>query len=166
MYIRNATEENILDDLTAIVDIYNQSIPSRQATADTEAITVASRRSWYRDRNIYHPLWVAEIDAKIVAWLSFQPFYGRPAYRHTVEVSIYVDTAYQHQGIGSNLLQYAIDRCVDLEIKTLLAFVFAHNQASLKLFTRYGFTLWGNLLQVAELDSIERDLSILGLRIY
>lgn len=162
MYIRDVTEA----DLTAIVDIYNQSIPNRQATADTEPISVDSRRSWYRDRATYHPLWVAQVELQIVGWLGFQPFYGRPAYRHTAEISIYVSTAYQRRGIGSSLLKYALDRCRELEIKTLLAFVFAHNQPSLKLFTRYGFTVWGNLPQVAELDTIERDLTILGLRIY
>ena len=39
MKIRNA----VAADLTVIVDIYNQSIPSRLATADTESLTVADR---------------------------------------------------------------------------------------------------------------------------
>jgi L-amino acid N-acyltransferase YncA len=153
-------------DLTAIVDIYNQSIPSRLATADLEPISVESRLSWYRDRQINRPLWVAEIDNLVVAWLSFGLFYGRPAYRHTAEISIYVANEYQGKGIGSSLLQNAIDRCPELGIKTLLAFVFAHNRSSLRLFTRYGFAAWGNLPQVAELDAVERDLTILGLRVY
>ncbi|GAB4524443.1 MAG: GNAT family N-acetyltransferase [Pleurocapsa sp.] len=158
MYIRDATEA----DLEAIVNIYNESIPSRTATADTEPITVPSRLNWYRNRPPSRPLWVAQINGAIAGWLSFQSFYGRPAYRHTVELSIYVTSRYQRQGIGSSLLENAIARSPELDIQTLLGFIFAHNQASIKLFTRHGFDTWGHLPQVAELDNVQRDLLILG----
>ncbi len=164
MYIRNAEER----DLEAIVKIYNETIPTRQVTADTEPVSVASRLSWFRDHNFkYRPIWVVEIDSKIdskiVAWLSFQSFYGRPAYQKTAELSLYVASAYRRQGIGSTLLRKAIAEAPLLHIKTLLGFIFAHNKPSLDLFKSYGFTQWGYLPQVAELDSIERDLVILGL---
>ncbi|MGV2829734.1 N-acetyltransferase family protein [Myxosarcina sp. GI1(2024)] len=161
MYIRNA----VASDLEGIVEIYNQSIPHRTATADTEPISVASRLNWYRDRPHTRPLWVAEINGVVAGWLSFQSFYGRPAYCHTAELSIYVDYNYQRQGIGSSLLERAIAESLQLEIKTLLGFIFAHNYPSLKLFAAYGFVTWGHLPQVAELDGIERDLIILGRRI-
>ncbi len=160
MYIRNAEER----DLEAIVKIYNETIPTRQVTADTEPVSVASRLSWFRDRNFtYRPIWLVEIDGKVVAWLSFQSFYGRPAYQKTAELSLYVKSAYRRQGMGSTLLKKAIAEAPLLQIKTLLGFIFAHNQPSLDLFKSYGFTQWGYLPQVAELDSIERDLVILGL---
>jgi phosphinothricin acetyltransferase len=50
-------------------------------------------------------------------------------------------------------------------LKTLLAFIFRHNQASLNLLESFGFQRWGVLPRVAELDGIERDLIILGRRI-
>ncbi len=161
MYIRNATQT----DLQAIVAIYNESIPQRTATADTQPISVARRLSWYRDRPTNRPLWVVEIDRRVDGWLSFQSFYGRPAYRHTAEVSIYITAAYQRQGIGTALLTRAIAQSPELNLKTLLAFVFGHNQPSIKLFTRHGFQTWGHLPRIAELDGIERDLVILGRRI-
>ncbi len=161
MYIRDAVEA----DLNAIVEIYNQSIPHRLATADTNPISVASRLKWYRDRPNNRPLWVVEIDKIIAGWLSFQSFYGRPAYYHTAELSIYVADNFRRCGIGSGLLERAIASSPHLEIKTLLGFIFAHNHASLKLFANYDFSTWGHLPQVAELDSIERDLIILGRRI-
>lgn len=43
--------------------------------------------------------------------------------------------------------------------------MFAHNLPSVTLFERKGFTAWGRLPNVAELDGIERGLLILGLRI-
>ena len=162
MYIRNATEE----DLTAIVNIYNSTIGDRIATADTEPITVESRLSWLQNRDFrYRPIWVIETDKLIVGWLSFNNFYGRPAYSHTAEISIYVAANYRRRGIGNQLLEHAIATCPQLRIKILLGFIFAHNQPSLNLFQKYGFEQWGLLPQVAQLDERERDLAILGLKV-
>ncbi|MEP6686317.1 MAG: N-acetyltransferase, partial [Verrucomicrobiota bacterium] len=49
-----------------------------------------------------------------------------------------------------------------LGLKTLLGFIFAHNDASLRLFEKFGFHRWGVLPRVAELDGVERDLIIVG----
>ena len=160
--IRQAKET----DLPAIVEIYNSTIPERMATADLNPVSVASKRSWFSDRDwSTRPLWVFEVDNKVAGWLSFQAFYGRPAYGHTAEVSIYVATAYRRQGIGKKLLQQAILKSPQLKINTLLGFIFAHNQPSLKLFKQYQFSQWGYLPRIADLDGIERDLVIFGLRI-
>ena len=154
-------------DLPTIVEIYNSTIPERMATADLHPVSVASRISWFRDRDWdTRPLWVFEKDNKVAGWLSFQSFYGRPAYGHTAEVSIYVASAYRRQGIGKKLLQKAILHSPQLELNTLLGFIFAHNQPSLQLFEQYKFSQWGYLPQVAKLDGIERDLVILGLRLH
>ena len=160
MYIRDA----VLTDLTAIVEIYNQSIPSRMATADTEPITVADRLDWYHNRH-NRPLWVAAERDRILGWLSFQNFYGRPAYLHTAEISVYVATTNHHQGIGSKLLERAVALSPQLQLTTLLAFVFAHNQPSLNLFSRYGFQQWGYLPDIAQLDKSDRSLIILGRKV-
>ncbi len=161
MNIRHAVKA----DLPAIVDIYNQSIPGRMATADTEPITLADKLDWYHNRPVNRPLWVAVEQNKIAGWLSLQNFYGRPAYLHTAEVSVYVATAYHRQGIASKLLEKAIAQSPQLQLTTLLAFVFAHNHPSITLLSNYGFQQWGNLPNIAELDNISRSLLILGRRI-
>jgi len=162
MKIRDAVET----DLPAIVKIYNSTIPSRMATADLEPISVESRRSWFQEHSFSsRPLWVIEDDQAIAGWLSFQSFYGRPAYQATAELSLYVAPAYRRCGIGRQLLSQAILHSPSLGLKTLLGFIFAHNQPSLQLFESLGFQSWGYLPQVAELDGVERDLVIMGLRI-
>ena len=155
----------VATDLPAIVEIYNQSIPSRLATADTEPVTVADKWDWYHQRPANRPLWVIDQQQEILGWLSFQNFYGRPAYQHTAEISIYIATEYHHQGLGSKLLSQAIADAPQLKLTTLLAFVFAHNQPSLQLFSNFGFLTWGHLPHVAELDQITRSLTILGRKI-
>lgn len=162
MAIRHA----ITSDLPAIVAIYNAAVPSRMATADLEPVSVESRLAWFGGRSpTKRPLWVIEQDGVIAGWLSFQSFYGRPAYVSTAELSIYIAPAFHRCGLGKQLLTKAIHESPNLGLKTLLGFVFAHNQPSLRLFETFGFQKWGHLPQVANLDGVERDLVIMGLRI-
>jgi phosphinothricin acetyltransferase len=46
-----------------------------------------------------------------------------------------------------------------------LGYIFAHNEPSLKLFRRFGFSDWAVMPNIAELDGVERSLIILGKRI-
>jgi L-amino acid N-acyltransferase YncA len=154
------------DDLESVVKIYNAAIPGRLATADTEPVSTESRRVWFRDRDFArHPLWVFELDGRVSAWLSFGKFYGRPAYAGTSEVSLYVDPTVQRRGVATRLMQHAFARAPALGLSTLLGFVFAHNERSVRLCEKFGFEQWGHLPCVAVLDGIERDLLILGRRI-
>ncbi len=153
-------------DLPAIVDIYNQTIPGRMVTADTERITVESREKWFSEHSANHrPLWVIESEGEMAGWLSFRSFYGRPAYEATCEVGIYISEHFRGKGLGQFFLQRAIDQCPSLGIKTLLGFIFGHNTPSILLFEKFGFSTWGHLPRVASLDGIERDLVIMGKRI-
>lgn len=159
--IRHATEA----DLPAVVAIYNASIPGRLATADTASVTVEDRRAWFAAFDPDNrPLWIAESGGEVTGWLGLRSFYGRHAYHRTVEVAAYVAPQFQRRGIASALLAHAIGRAPALGIATLLAFVFGHNGPSLALFQEAGFREWGTLPRVAELDGIERDVVILGLR--
>jgi L-amino acid N-acyltransferase YncA len=160
--IRHANEA----DLPAIVAIYNASIPGRRATADTSPVSVDQRREWFAsfDR-ASRPIWVAEGAGNVVGWLGLRSFYGRPAYHRTVEVGVYVAPEAQGCGTARALLELAIACAPSLGISTLLAFVFGHNEASIALFRKSGFSQWGTLPGVAELDDVERDLLILGRRL-
>ena len=56
-----------LHDLARIVAIYNEAIPGRMATADTEPVAVSSRLSWFREHTPgRRPLWVVEREGVIV----------------------------------------------------------------------------------------------------
>jgi phosphinothricin acetyltransferase len=158
--------------LPAIVDIYNSTVASCCVTADTEPVTVESRRSWFLEHSSQHrPLWVvpehtgSAPGAGIIGWLSFSNFYGRPAYAGTAEVSIYLREDARGQGLGRSLLTEAMAFAPKIEVHTLLGFIFGHNQASLKLFEAAGFARWGLLPGVATLDGMERDLVIVGKRV-
>ncbi|KRM87110.1 GNAT family N-acetyltransferase [Lacticaseibacillus thailandensis] len=150
-------------DLPQITDIYNQAIPGRQATADLEPVTVASKEAWFAaftpDK---YPIWLIMVDGNIAGWVSLEAFYGRPAYSHTAEISIYLDQHYQHQQLGQAALDFVFSQLPHLALDTIVAFVFHHNGPSQHLFTRNGFDRWGHLPRVALMDGQRRDLDILG----
>ncbi len=96
------------NDMPRIVEIYNSTINSRMATADTEKVTVESRSGWFGKHSEKRPIFVEEIDGNIVAWISFESFYGRAAYHLTAEISIYVDAQYRGKGLGFKLLDESV----------------------------------------------------------
>lgn len=160
--MRLATENDLCD----IVAIYNTTVPTRQSTADTVEVTVASKSEWFRQHVPgKRPLLVHEQDGKVIAWVSFQSFYGRPAYDHTAEVSIYISPEHRGHGLGRKLLAETLEMTHQLSIKTVVGFVFSHNEPSIRLLKSFGFSEWGKLPNVAEMDDQEYSLSILGKRV-
>jgi len=153
-------------DLPAIVEIYNEAIPGRTATADTTPVTVEDRLEWFHKHDpSTHPIFVYEDSGRVIGWTSLSVFYGRPAYKKTAEVSTYVTFQQHRAGVGSALREHVLAACGRCGVKTILSFVFAHNIASIRLNEKFGFTMWGHLPRVAELDGIERDLVIMGKRL-
>ncbi len=153
MVIRDAVEM----DWPAIVEIYNQSIPGGTSTADTSPVTVADRIDWFRKFDPQkRPLWVAEIDGEIVAWIGLTSFYaGRPAYDATAEVSTYIATAHHKKGIGTALKKRMIEKCPDFGVTTLVSVAFDHNDGTRRMNEKLGFVQAGHLPEIAEIAGVK-----------
>ena len=145
------------DDLPAIVEIYNQSIPSKQSTGDTEPVHVEDRLAWFREhRPEQHPIFVAEIDGQVAGWCSLSAYRpGRAALRFTAEISYYIASAHHGRGLGTALIERALAACPALGIRHLFAIVLESNQASIRLLQKTGFERWGYLPRVADFDGKE-----------
>jgi L-amino acid N-acyltransferase YncA len=161
--IRDATE----DDLSQIIAIYNESIPSGRATADTKAITVADRLDWFsKFDTAKRPIWVAVGDGQIVGCVYLSWFYGgRPAYDKTAEISTYIASSHQGKGIGTMLKERMIEACPRLGVENLISMYFDHNDATQRLNRKFGFQVVGHLPEVAEVFGEKRGLMIAILRI-
>lgn len=154
------------NDLQKIVSTYNSTVASRLVTADLEPVSVESKQAWFDAHSSEkRPLWLVMINGAYSGWMSFNSFYGRPAYDGTVEVSIYLEENARGKGLGKICLQKAFDVCPELRIKTLLGFIFDHNEPSLKLFYNMGFEKWAHLPKIANMIEAERGLIILGKRV-
>lgn len=160
-------------DLPAIVAIYNSTIPSRMVTADLQPVTVEQRRPWFEAHQTpTRPLWVLTqtvaapgAPASVVAWVSFDTFYPRAAYDGTAMLAIYIAESHRRHGLGRALLQTAVARAPSLQLHTLLGYIFAHNEPSLRLFASEGFEKWAHLPRVCVLDGVDRDVIIVGRRV-
>ena len=156
-----------LEDLEEMVDIYNQAIVDGQKTADITPVTTNDRNKWFEEHTPdKYPILVAEKGESIVGYLTISAYRpGRQALRFTAEISYYVHFDYHHQGVASRLLQYVIDICPSLRIKTLFAILIDGNQNSIGLLEKYGFEKWGHMPRVADFDGIEVGHLYYGLRI-
>lgn len=153
------------EDLPKIVETYNSTIASRLVTADLEPVSVDSKLAWFNAHSKNkRPLWIVTCNKQYAGWMSFNSFYGRPAYDGAVEVSIYLEETFRKKGLGKKCLEKAIDEAPGLQIHTLLGFIFGHNTASLNLFYQFGFEEWAKLPEIANMDGIMRDLIIVGLK--
>jgi phosphinothricin acetyltransferase len=144
-------------DLPAIVDIYNQSIPSQQSTGDTRPVRMEDRTAWFEEhRADEHPIFVAEVDGQVAGWCSLSAYRpGRAALRFTAEISYYIAQSFHRRGIGTALIKSALAACPGLEIRHLFAIVLETNRASLNLLSKMGFAQWGYLPRVADFDGEE-----------
>jgi phosphinothricin acetyltransferase len=155
-----------IDDLKTVVEIYNSTVASRMVTADTVPVTVESKMEWFHKHKPGRlPLWIVETEGSIIGWVAFHSFVERPAYHATAEISIYLHENFRGKGFGKKILEHAINESPKLGLKTLLGYIFSHNEPSLKLFKYFGFEPWGHFQNVAELDGVERSVTILGKRI-
>ena len=68
-------------------------------------------------------------------------------------------------GIGLSQDNDTIENIYTWQGENLLGFIFGHNDPSLKLFYKFNFEKWAHFPKVANMDGIERDLIILGLRV-
>ncbi len=157
----------LITDLPEIVAIYNSTVAGRLVTADTEPVSVASKEEWFHKHTpARRPLWMVENEQnQVIGWVSFQDFYGRPAYNGTAEISIYLHQSARGKGLGKEILNYIFCKCACLEIHTLLGFIFAHNEPSIRLFLKTGFKEWAHLKEIAVMDDRRYSLKIFGKQI-
>jgi len=155
------------EDLEAVVEIYNQSIAAGEKTADITPFSLDDRKSWFNGHTPdKYPILVAEDAESVVGYLTISAYRpGRMALRYTAEVSYFVHFEHHNKGIASRLLQYAIDMCPSLQIKTLFAIVVDSNWNSIRLLEKYGFEKWGHMPQIVEFDGVEYGHLHYGLRI-
>ncbi|NRF72121.1 N-acetyltransferase family protein [Aquincola sp. S2] len=158
-------------DLPRIVEIYNAAVATRECSCDLEPTTVEQRHaSFIRHTPDHRPLWVAfdadAASAGVIGYLGFFHFMNeRPGYFITADLAIYLDPRYQKQGLGTYLLGQAIAHAPRLGIEVLTATIFASNTGSIRLFENHAFERWGYMPRVARLESLERDLVLVGRRL-
>lgn len=143
MTIRPAT----LDDLPAILDIYNYEVIHGISTLDLQPKTLNERREWFDAHNIEnHPLIVAEINYSVAGYASLSSYRPKEAYQSTVELSIYVDASFRKQGVATALMEHILTEArTDSRTHNVVSVITGGNEASEKLHEKFGFTFCGTI---------------------
>lgn len=139
-----------LDDAEAIRRIYNVAVETSTATMDLVGRTSGEQRRWLSDRSGAHAVVVATDEGDtVVGFGSLSAWRERPAYRTTVEDSVYVDASHQGQGVGAAILGQLVDVARSHGFHAVMARISSGHRASLELHRRFGFEWVGTEREVA-----------------
>ncbi len=130
-------------DADAIRTIYNRQVLESTATTDLAPRSLDEQRRWLSERSGAHAVMVAELDGEIVGFASLSPYRDRPAYRSTVEDSVYVVDAHQGKGVGRALLAELLVVAQRHGFHSVVARVVGDHAVSRQLHTSLGFELVG-----------------------
>jgi L-amino acid N-acyltransferase YncA len=141
--IRYATR----DDISDITTIYAREVIEGTATFELDPPTEQEMlERFYALWNAQYPTYVATIDNKVVGYAYANMFRPRPAYRFTVEDSIYIAPNWQRYGVGSKLMQELIKACEEKGFRQMIAVIGdSASIGSVQLHTRMGFKHVGTL---------------------
>lgn len=138
------------DDLEAIGAIYAHHVKTGVATFELtppDQAELARRLQSVTDAGL--PFLTAALDGEIAGYAYCTPWKTRPAYRHTVEDSIYVAPDAVGRGIGAGLLDRLLTHCAGAGVREVIAVIVdADGAASLALHRNRGFVDAGRLTAV------------------
>lgn len=137
-------------DLAAITAIYSHHVLNGLATFEIEppdAAEMARRRAQILGQDL--PYLVAELDGRVAGYAYAAPYRARPAYRYSLEDSIYIDRDALGRGAGRILLDALIVSCARAGYRQLIAVIGdSANAASIGLHAACGFKHAGLLTGV------------------
>ncbi|MDQ6838723.1 MAG: N-acetyltransferase family protein [Actinomycetota bacterium] len=137
------------DDAEAIRSIYNHEVLNAWVTFDIVERTADEQHRWLDEHSGAHPAVVAaDARGRIAAFGSLSPYRARPAYRTTVEDSVYVHRSARGQGVGQAILVELVNLAGSHGFHAIMARIVDGHEASIKLHRDCGFELVGVERQV------------------
>lgn len=127
-------------DLAAILEIYNDAILTTTAIYTYKPHTLEDRIAWY-DQKMREgiPVWVYEEDNQVIGFATFGPFRAYPAYKYTIEHSVYIHKDYQRRHAGQALLKELIHFADGKGYATIVGVIDDNNEGSKLLHEKLGF---------------------------
>ncbi len=151
------------EDLPAITAIYTHHVLYSTGTFETEPPSVAdmaARRADVLSKGL--PYLVAEQDGAIAGFAYGNWFKPRPAYRYSVEDSIYLAPDLHRQGLGRALLAELLARCEAVGVRKVMAVVGdSANAGSVGVHRALGFTQVGTIESCGWKFGAWRDIVIM-----
>lgn len=154
-------------DIEAIAAIYRPAVLHGTASFELKPPDAAEMLRRFTDiTGAGHPYLVAELDGRVAGYAYANAYRARPAYRFTVENSVYIAPEAQGQGIGALLLRALIEAATALGYRQMVAVIGdSRNHASIALHRSAGFAFSGIIHSVGYkhgrwLDSVIMQLPL------
>jgi phosphinothricin acetyltransferase len=154
-------------DVAAITAIYQPAVLAGTASFELEPPDEAEMmRRFEAITGAGYPYFVATVDGRMVGYAYANAYRTRPAYRFTVEDSIYIVPEAQGKGVGTLLLKALLEASTARGYRLMVAVIGdSRNQASITLHRNAGFTFCGTIHSVGYkfgrwLDSVIMELPL------
>ena len=150
------------DDLADILRVYNQAIEKTTAVFEYRPHTLEMRREWFKAKQAASlPVLVAVESGAVLGFASYGPFRAWPAYKYSVELSVYVDESVRGRGIGSGLVRAILATARERDLHVVMAGITADNAVSLRLHEKLGFVEVAHIREVGYKFGRWLDLKLL-----
>jgi len=133
-----------------ILTIFNEAILNSTALYDYKPRTPEMMRAWFeaKQKGNFPVIGVLNEGGELLGFGSYGSFRAWPAYKYSVEHSIYVDKRFRGQDVGKKLLKEIISTARKQNYHVLIGGIDSQNSASIRLHQRFGFQHAGTIRQV------------------
>ena len=131
----------------AILDIFNEAIVNSTALYDYQPRQPESMVSWFKAKEIGNFPVIGAIDEsdRLLGFASYGTFRNWPAYKYSIEHSVYVHPDHRRQGIGFALMQQLILAATEQQYHTMIGGIDMTNISSIALHEQLGFKHTGTI---------------------
>lgn len=137
------------DDADAVARIYQHYVLNSSISFEEQPVSPAQMSDRIRQVTSNGLPWlVAEQNGQIVGYAFAVQWKGRPAYRHSVESSVYVDPTWIHRGIGTRLYRELLVALQRRSIHAVIGGIALPNPTSIALHERLGFSKVAHFTEV------------------
>jgi L-amino acid N-acyltransferase len=134
-----------------ILDIFNDAILNSTALYEYQPRTMQTIETWFATKAAggFPVIGLVDSEGTLLGFASYGAFRPQPAYKYTVEHSVYVHASHRGRGLGRVLLDAIFAEAKADQRHALIGVIDADNKASIRLHESLGFHLVGSLPQVA-----------------
>jgi len=131
----------------AILEILNDAIVSSTALYDYQPREPESMLGWFEDKRVgCFPVWgVVDDGSKLLGFATYGRFRARPAYKYSVEHSVYVARGERGRGVGTALMQRLIQSAIEQQLHAIIGGIDAGNSESIAFHQKLGFVHAGTI---------------------